>query len=142
MGKYRGLHFAKMSERVYARPDNIYKKEIIDKVLKMYLEEFRTALLKGERVELTKIGTIIPEIKTGKLHNLPVCNKEGGNNPYTRIKITRTNEFMKTMNETLLNNIKVGIFGLEKLLFRTQELNILKKTGFISDKNIENDGDE
>ena len=45
-----GLNTTKMAGRILNREDNIYKKEIIYDVLKMYIDEIQKALMKGERV--------------------------------------------------------------------------------------------
>ena len=47
------------------------------------------------------------------------------------------------MNKNLLRNIENGIYGLEKLPFSRQQMNILKKSGYIpADAKIENGDDE
>lgn len=128
------LQESAMAARIYNREDNLYKKDIIKDILKMYSNEIRKALLNGERVQLTKVGTLIPEVKThiGN-YNISVCNKEGGNPPYTRVRMSRTDSLCEAMNKKLLDNIENGILGLEKLPFEKQQLRILKEYGFISD---------
>ena len=121
----------KMAKRISDRKDNVYDKRIIENILNMYMDECRKALLSGERVQITKVGTIIPEVKTRLFYNLPMCNKDGGNPPYTKLKITRNNLLSETMNRNLLRNIENGIYGLEKLPFSKQQMDILKKSGFI-----------
>ncbi len=121
----------KMAKRISDRKDNVYDKRIIENILNMYMDECRKALLSGERVQITKVGTIIPEVKTRLFYNLPRCNKDGGNPPYTKLKITRNNLLSETMNRNLLRNIENGIYGLEKLPFSKQQMDILKKSGFI-----------
>lgn len=133
----------KMAKRICDRKDNVYDKRVIENILDMYMEECEKALLSGERVQITKVGTIIPEVKVhiGNF-NLPVCNKEGGNPPYTKLRLRRNNLFGEAMNRKLLKNIENGIYGLENLSFITQQLNILKKGGYIpQDVEIEK-GDE
>ena len=97
------------------------------------MEEIQKALLKGERVQITGVGTIIPEVKTREFYNLPCCNKTEGNPPYTKIKMSRTNKLHDKMNETLLENIKNGIYGLEKLPFSKQQMTCLKNSGFLTE---------
>lgn len=41
----------------------------------MYMEECQKALLRGDRVQISEVGTIIPEVKTCESFNLPQCNK-------------------------------------------------------------------
>ena len=60
-----------------------------------------------------------------------MCNKDGGNPPYTKLKITRNNLLGETMNRNLLRNIENGIYGLDKLPFSKQQMDILKKSGYI-----------
>ena len=72
-----------------------------------------------------------------------MCNKDGGNPPYTKLKITRNNLLNETMNKNLLGNIENGIYGLDKLPFSKQQMDILKKNGYIPvDAEIKNGDDE
>lgn len=138
MAANNGLSAYKMAGRILEREDNLYKKDVIYDVLKMYMDECYKALLRGERVQLSKVGTIIPEVKThiGNF-NLSVCNKEGGNPPYTKVRIYRNGSLTEAMNKTLIDNIENGIYGLEKLPFEKQQLNILKESGFICKDTME-----
>lgn len=82
------------------------------------MEECGKALLKGEQVQISRVCTIIPEVKTREGgFNLPVCNKEGGNPPYTKLRLRRNNSFVTEMNHTLIDNVKNGILGLENTPF-------------------------
>lgn len=125
------LTACKMAKRICDRSDNIYDKKIIENILKMYMDECRKALLSGERVQITKVGTIIPEVKTRLFYNLPICNKEGGNPPYTKLKISSNDLLGEAMNRALVKNIENGIYGLEKLPFSKQQFDILKGSGYI-----------
>ena len=132
MKKTQGLQNSKMAGRILAREDNLYKKEVVKNVLDMYAEEIQKALLNGERVLISGVGTIIPEVKTHRNCFLPTCdNSNHENAPYTKIRMSRTNALYEKMNQTLLKNIENGILGLEKLPFDVQQINILKKSGFI-----------
>lgn len=131
MTKNQGLTTNMMANRILERKDNVYKKEIIYNVLVMYADEIYKALLKGERVQISGVGTIIPEVKTHESFNLPCCNKIEGNPPYTTMRMSRTNTLHDKMNETLLENIENGIYGLEKLPFSKQQITYLKNGGFI-----------
>ena len=129
------LQEAKMAARIRDREDNLYKKEMIKDVLSMYADEIRKAMLNGERVQITKVGTLIPEIKThiGN-YSMPTCNNFNGNPPpYTRIRMTRSYSLREAMNRKLLQNIKEGIYGLLKLPFSKQQIGILKSSGYISE---------
>ena len=132
MATNNGLSSNKMAARIYKRKDNQYKQSMIKEILDMYADEIYKAIVRGERVQISKVGTIIPEVKThiGN-YNLPVCNAHGGNLPYTKMRMSRNNGIREAMNETLLKNIEKGILGLEKLPFDKQQINILKKTGII-----------
>lgn len=127
----KALSAYKMAKRISDRKDNVYDKRIIKNILNMYMDECRKALLSGERVQITKVGTIIPEVKTRLFYNLPICNKEGGNPPYTKLKISRNDLLGEAMNRTLVKNIENGIYGLEKLPFSKQQFDILKGGGYI-----------
>ena len=107
MTRYQGLTVNQMAGRILHREDNAYKKEIIKRILDMYADEIYKAMLNGERVQISGVGTIIPEIKThiGN-YNMPICNK---------------------FHENV-------ILGLKKLPFDVQQINILKNSGFISDE--------
>ena len=148
MARVNALTAFKMAKRVCEREDNIYNKKLINRqvvtdILLMYMDECRKALIDGERIEIAKVGTIIPEVKTHEGNfNLPMCNKDGGNPPYTKLKITRNNLLYKAMNKTLIENIENGIYGLEKLLFSRQQMDILKKSGYIPEDVETEDGEE
>lgn len=138
MARVKALSAYKMAKRIFNREDNVYDKKVITKqlitnILLMYMDECRKALTEGERIEISKVGSIIPEVKVHEGNfNLPMCNKDGGNPPYTKLKITRNNLLNETMNKNLLGNIENGIYGLDKLPFSKQQMDILKKSGYIS----------
>lgn len=149
MARVKALSAFKMAKRICDREDNIYNKKLINRqvvtdILLMYMDECRKALVEGERIEISKVGTIIPEVKVHEGNfNLPMCNKDGGNPPYTKLKITRNNLLSNTMNRNLLENIENGIYGLEKLPFSKQQMDILKKSGYLPvDAEIKNGDDE
>lgn len=149
MARIKALSAHKMAKRIYEREDNVYNKKVVTRklitdILLMYMDECRKALAEGERIEMAKVGSIIPEVKVhiGNF-NLPMCNKEEGNPPSTKLKITRNNSLMDTMNRTLMRNIENGIYGLEKLPFSRQQMDILKKSGYIpEDVEIEEEEEE
>ena len=130
-----GLQNGKMAGRILAREDNLYKKEVVKNVLDMYADEIQKALLNGERVLISGVGTIIPEVRTHRSCFLPTCdNNTHENAPYTKIRMTRTNSLTEKMNQTLLKNIENGILELKKLPFDMQQISILKNSGYISDE--------
>ena len=51
--------------------------------------------------------------------------------PYTKIRIYRNRAMENTMNYTLLQNLKNGIWGLKNRLFSMTDFEFLKGTGFI-----------
>lgn len=127
----KALSAYKMAKRISDRKDNVYDKRIIENILNMYMDECRKALLRGERILIKKVGTIIPEVKARMSYCLPICNKEGGNPPYTKLRISRTNLLKDTMNKILIKNIEIGIYGLEKLPLGKKQLDILRDSGYI-----------
>lgn len=131
---------SKMTSRVAKRKDNIYHQKIISAILNMYLDECRKALLKGERVQLKGIGTLIPEIKTHKHYFNPrTCDSVDEYLPCTKVRVWRSRTLINEMNKTLLKNIQNGIFGLEELPFSKQQITILKDGGIIPDEENENE---
>lgn len=146
MGEFKtrlGLSPFKMASRIAERADNkIYKKEFVYDILKMYMDEVQKALLRGERVQIAGVGTIIPEVKTRECFALPCCNKVEGNPPYTTMRMSRTNTLHDKMNEILLENIENGIYGLEKLPFSKQQMTYLRNGGFIPEDAELSDNEE
>ena len=128
------LNENQMAARICNREDNhFYKHQMIKEILQMYSDEIYKAMLNGERVQISKVGTIIPEIKIheGK-YNMPTCNKTEGNPPpYAKIRISDYWSMRENMNRKLMQNIKNGIYGLKKLLFNVKEIEFLKETGYI-----------
>lgn len=131
MAYKNGLSAGKMAARIYNREDNIYKQSMIKEILDMYAKEIYKAMMNGERVQISKVGTIFPEIKTRLSYGLPSCNKEGGNPPYTKLRITRNRVIKENMNRQLLQNIDNGIYGLAKTPISKQQMTILKNSGYI-----------
>ena len=123
-----------MAIRILNREDNpIYKQQMIRKILNMYSDEIRKAMLNGESVQITGVGTLIPEVKAhqGK-YNMPICNRTEGNPPpYTKIRMYRNRKMERAMNSRLIQNIKNGIWGLKNRLFAKRDFEFLKETGFI-----------
>ena len=132
--------FSNMTYRVAKREDNIYHPKMISAILNMYLDECRKALLKGERVQLKGIGTLIPEIKAHKQYFNPrTCDSVDEYLPCTKVRVWRSRTLINEMNKTLLKNIQNGILGLEELPFSKQQITILKDSGFIPDEENEHD---
>lgn len=125
------LTASKMAKRIINRKDNVYDRRIIENILNMYMDEIRTAMMNGERVQISKVGTIIPELKVRLHYGLPGCDKEGGNPPYTKIRMSRNHSIKENMNRQLMHNIENGIYGLANTPFSKQQLGILKNSGYI-----------
>ena len=146
MGKISTLNENQMAARICKREDNpIYKHQMIKEILRMYSDEIRKSMLNGERVQITGVGTIIPELKIrdGK-YTLPICNKTEGNPPpYTKIRISDNWKIREAMNRKLTQNIKNKIYCLGKLLFTDRQMQFMIEKGLIpSDAMIENIKDE
>lgn len=128
-----------MAARICNRDDNpIYKHQMIKEILKMYSDEIRKAMLNGERVQITGVGSITPElrIRHGR-YTLPVCNKTEGNPPpYTKITMSDHWKMKKAMNRKLAENIENGIYGLEKRHFTECQMEYLVENGFIPEDAI------
>lgn len=121
-----------MAARILEREDNPYKKDNVYGVLSLYVEECKKALLKGERVQLSGLGTIIPEVKTHRSCFFPRCNNDTHENaPYAKLRIKQTNLFKDAIDKQLLENLENGIYGLEHTPFEKQQIAILKAGGFI-----------
>ena len=140
--KKTNLSLHQMACRIAKRADNkIYKKEFIYDILKLFADEIQEAILEGNGVKIDGVGTIKPDVKVRETYTLSCCNKPEGNPPYTSFKMTRTQKLKDKMNEKLLDNIKNGIYGFEKLPFTKAQMRILKNTGIIpEDADISDDG--
>lgn len=123
-----------MAARICKREDNpIYKHKMIREILNMYSDEIRKSMMNGERVQITGVGTIIPDLKVrdGK-YTLPVCNKTEGNPPpYTKIRLHENWKMREAMNRKLMQNIKNGIYGLGKLFFTDSQMEFMIEKGLI-----------
>ena len=129
--------YSKMVCQISEREDNLYHPKIISNILKMYMEECKAALLRGERVQLTGIGTIIPEVKVHE-NDVRVCERNCVNMPYTRMRMTRNYSLVQEMNCKLQKNIENGVLGLEELPFSKQQIAILRNSGMIPDEESQN----
>lgn len=124
----------RMATRICEREDNhYYKHKMIREILHMYADEIYKALLKGERIQITGVGSIIPDIKVHDgNYNMPTCNKTEGNPPpYGKIRMSDNWGVRNAINKKLFQNIENGIYGLEKLPFTKKNFEFLKETGYI-----------
>ena len=128
------LNENQMAARICKREDNpIYKHQMIKEILKMYSDEMRKAFLKGERVQITGVGTVIPELKIrdGR-YTIPKCNKTEGNPPpYTKIRMFENRTMKEKMNRTLKQNMEKGVYGMERLRFTDSQMEFMKEKGLI-----------
>ena len=127
------LNETTMARRICMREDNhYYKHKMIKEILSMYSDELRQAMLNGERVQITKVCTLIPEIKVHEgNYNMPNCNTTEGNPPpFAKITISFWG-IKDDLNKTLMRNLKEGVWGLKKLLFKKKDFEFLKETGYI-----------
>ena len=129
---YKTATAHQIAARILEREDNKYKREIIYDVLKMYADECKKSLLKGERVRLSGVCTIYPEVKTHRSCFFPLCDNETHENaPYARLKVLLPKSFKEAINNQLFDNINNKIYGLEYLPFEKQQITNLKNNGFI-----------
>lgn len=146
MQKKTRLTENQMAIRICNREDNLYyKQQMIKNILNMYSDEIKKAMLNGEMVQISGVGTLIPEVKVheGK-YNMPICNRTEGNPPpHTKIRIYRNRAMEIAMNNKLMQNIKNGIWGLKKRLFTESDFKFLKETGHIpEDAELLNDEED
>ncbi len=73
MGRIGALTMYQMAKRISERKGNIYDIGTIKNILEAYMDGCYQA-----KIQISNLGTIIPEVKTHNHFNLPVCNKEGG----------------------------------------------------------------
>lgn len=134
-----------MAARICKREDNpIYKHQMIKEILKMYSDEIRKSMMNGERVQITGVGTIIPELKVrdGK-YTIPQCNKTEGNPPpYTKIRMHENWKMREAMNRKLAQNIKNEIYGLGKLFFTDSQMEFMIEKGLIPEDAVWGDMEE
>lgn len=145
MMKKPTLNENQMAARICKREDNpIYKHQMIKEILKMYSDEIRKSMMNGERVQISGVGTIIPELKVrnGK-YSLPVCNKTEGNPPpYTKIGIHNNYAMKEAMNRKLKENFENGIYGLGKLHFTDSQMEFMIEKGLIPEDAMIEDMEE
>lgn len=139
----RPISIQGMGERVWKREDNTYKLQMIQEILKMYFDECEKALENGEKVKLSKIGSLSPKVHTPITYNVHSMNDEDGNKPYTTIQFTRGRTNKQKMNSKYLKNIKDGFAGIgEQCKCNKLQINILIDKGFLKPEETEEDGEE
>ena len=110
MSTKKALTMRQIASRIYDREDNIYSEKIIYEILTKCMDECKKALLKGERVQLKGIGTLIPEVRTHKQYFNPrTYDNIDEYLPYTKVRVWRNRTLIDEMNQTLVKNIQNGI---------------------------------
>lgn len=109
-----GLTTQRAVGRILEREDNIYNKETIRNVIKMYMEECINQLMQGETVSFEGIGTFKAGIVNPPgSYGIPNMN-ENEPLPYVKMKF-RTKTRLKDMLKAKLNkNLKKGIKSLKE----------------------------
>lgn len=131
-----GLTIQQMSARICRREDNLYfKQDCILDIIRMYLDECANALNDGEKINLSKLGTLTPSVHT-PLHRCNLyCSREDRSDspaPYTRVNYTRNSALQLRMNTRFKKNIKDGYAGLgSKCECSTSQIRILQHHGLL-----------
>lgn len=138
----KSLTMPTLAARVYEREDNKYKREIIRDVIKMYFEECENALLNGENIQISCIGTLNAHVHIPKSYACSRFNSVVGNQPYTSVKYNRGQLFRDKMNNRYRNNVKNGIPGLGgKCMCNKAQQTMLKELGFLDAEKEDTEGE-
>ena len=70
MSTKKALTMHHIAGRIYNREDNLYSEKIVYEILKKCMDECKKGLLRGERIQLSGIGTLIPEGSVKKFVSL------------------------------------------------------------------------
>lgn len=85
-----------------------YRKEVLSDVIDLYTKELVKALMDGEKINITGIGTITPKVRQhyGKCHLPNRKNPYGDHMPYIRLYFVQNNRFREKINKKFLRNLK------------------------------------
>ena len=108
-----GLTTQRAVDQILKRSDNIYGKEVIRNVIKMYLEECHEQLMKGEKVNLEDISTIEPHIVTPISYGLTRAN-DSEVTPYIKMRFRTKHRLLEILKVKLNKNLKKGIKSLKE----------------------------
>lgn len=134
-----GTTVKSLAERVWKREDNPFKKEYIMKILKLYHEEIYKALLDGEKINLSKIGTLTPKLHAPISNNL-YPDDEDKCQPYVSIDYVQNRKLKNAASDRFRRNIQDGFDGLsEHCICTTQQRNTLIRKGFLEGEEVEDE---
>ena len=127
-----GLTVKQLAERIMQREDNLYyRQEFIRDVIYMFCNECVKALENGEKINLTGLGTLTPNIHAPVTMNI---FDEGDEKrvPYVTVNYHRSPKLKDSMNRKYRKNIKNGFPGLsEHCVCTTQQRNTLIRKGLL-----------
>lgn len=137
-----GLTTKQIAERIMQRDDNIYRIEVIRDILDKYCEECMSALLDGEKLNLSGVGTLTPKIHAPVTMNI-FGDDDERKVPYVTIDYRRNTKLKDKMNRKYRNNIQNGFAGLsDKCVCTTQQRNILIEKGLLEGEMIDAEEDQ
>ena len=132
-----GLTTKQIAERIMQREDNIYRMEVIRDILDRYSEECMKALIDGEKLNLSGIGTLTPKIHAPITMNI-FDDEDEKRIPYVTVNYRRNTKLKDRMNSRYRKNIENGFAGLsDKCICTTQQKNTLIEKGVMKGE-IEN----
>lgn len=124
-----GLTTKQIAERIMQREDNIYRIEVIRDILDRYSEECMKALIDGEKLNLSGIGTLTPKIHAPITMNI-FDDRDEKRIPYVTVNYRRNTKLKDRMNSRYRKNISNGFAGLsDKCVCTTQQRNVLIEKG-------------
>ncbi len=132
-----GLTTKQIAERIMQREDNIYRMEVIRDILDRYSEECTNALLDGEKLNLSGIGTLTPKIHAPVTMNI-FDDGDEKRIPYVTVNYRRNTKLKDRMNSRYRKNIADGFAGLsEKCVCTAQQRNVLIEKGVMKGEIID-----
>ena len=132
-----GLTTKQIAERIMQREDNIYRIEVIRDILDRYCEECTNALLDGEKLNLSGIGTLTPKIHAPVTMNI-FDDGDEKRIPYVTVNYRRNTKLKDRMNRRYRKNIENGFAGLsDKCVCTTQQRNVLIEKGVMEGETID-----
>ena len=127
-----GLTVKQLAERIMKREDNLYyRQEFIRDVIYMFCNECVKALENGEKINLTGLGTLTPNIHAPVTMNI---FDEGDEKrvPYVTVNYRRSTKLKDSMNRKYRKNIENGFPGLsEHCICTIQQRNTLIRKGLL-----------
>ena len=105
---YYGVTKKEFTERVMQREDNYYYKyEMIREIINMYNDELRKALMNGESVIISGIGTIVPTVRHRETNFIPPSHPESDYEtlPFVDIHFNKNAKLRDAINGRLRRNL-------------------------------------